>query len=123
MEAGAVCTENMVSIENYKTREDNVRDTVSAPVRTGTAPRLFSIPVDFSGEGLIQIVWQRRWIVLLSLVAVPMLAFLYLTQATPFYTSTSRLYVEQTGPRIITEQEGVMTQTKNYLYKTLLKSL
>ncbi len=114
-----------MSIESYKTRDDNAWDTVAAPVRTGTAPRLFSIPVDFSGEGLIQIAWQRRWVVLLFLIAVPVLAVLYLTQATPFYTSTSRLYVEQTGPKIITKQEGVMTRTKNYLHTQaeLLKSM
>ena len=45
-------------------------------------------------------------------------------KATPIYTSTARLYVEQSGPKIITEYEGVMTGSKNYLYtqSELIKS-
>ena len=43
----------------------------------------------------------------------------------PIYTSTSRIYVEQSGPKIITEMEvGLMTRSNNYLYTQaeLLKS-
>jgi uncharacterized protein involved in exopolysaccharide biosynthesis len=84
------------------------------------APAIGLIP-----ESLIQIIWRSRWIVLLSAVLVLAAAFIYLAKATPIYTSTSRIYVEQSGPRIITEmEEGVMTRSKNYLYTQaeLLKS-
>ena len=71
----------------------------------------------FMPEGLPQIIWRSRWIVLLTTVVALAVGFLYITKATPIYTSTSRIYVEQSGPRIITEmEEGVMTQSKNYLY-------
>ncbi len=64
----------------------------------------------------LQIVLHHRWTILsitiLSLVA----AFIYILKATPIYTSASRLYVEQAGPRIINEYEGIMTRSKNYLY-------
>lgn len=76
-------------------------------------------------ESLVQIIWRSRWIVLLATVAAIGAAFVYLTKATPIYTSTSRIYVEQSGPKIITEmEEGFMTQSKNYLYTQaeLLKS-
>ncbi|MBN1845844.1 MAG: hypothetical protein JW810_09190 [Sedimentisphaerales bacterium] len=73
------------------------------------------MPLD-GQRGLLQIVWQRHWLVLLSTVVLISAAAVYLAKATPIYSSTSRLYVEQSGPRIITEQEGVMTQSKNYLY-------
>ena len=75
-------------------------------------------------ESLIQIIWQRHWVVLLTVIACLSGMFIYLYKATPIYTSTSRLYVEQSGPKIITEQEGFMTQSKNYLYTQceLLKS-
>jgi polysaccharide biosynthesis transport protein len=43
-------------------------------------------------------------------------AMVYLKQATPIYTATSRLYVEQSGPKIIGEDEGSRTQSSNYLY-------
>ncbi len=76
-------------------------------------------------ESLVQIIWRRRWIVLLSTVVVLAAAFAYLAKATPIYTSTSRVYVEQSGPKIITDiEKGFMTQSKNYLYAQgeLLKS-
>ena len=67
-------------------------------------------------ESLVQIIWRSRWFVLLATVAALGAAFVYITKATPIYTSTSRIYVEQSGPKILTEAEGVMTQSKNYLY-------
>jgi len=101
-------------VKSYKAKTiENESHLVSAP-RTG----------EFFGEGLIHVIWQRRLIVLLAVVVTVGAALVYLTRVTPVYTSTSRLYVEQTGPEIITEQEGVMTQSKNYLHtqKELLRS-
>jgi len=75
-------------------------------------------------DPLLQIAWRRRWTVLVFLLAAVAVAGIYLKKATPLYTSTSRLYVEQEGPRIITDNQGVMTQSKNYLFTQceLLKS-
>ena len=75
-------------------------------------------------ESLARIIWRSRWIVLFATVVALGGAFAYLSKATPIYTSTSRIYVEQSGPRILEEAEGVMTQSKNYLYTQaeLLKS-
>jgi succinoglycan biosynthesis transport protein ExoP len=67
-------------------------------------------------ESLIQIVWRNRWIILLTTIASLAIAFIYVLKATPIYSSTSRIYVEQSGPKILTEVEGVMTQSKNYLF-------
>ena len=65
---------------------------------------------------LLEILLRHRWLILLTIILCLVAAFLYLLRATPTYTSTSRLYVEQTGPKIISEYEGVMTRSKNYLY-------
>ena len=67
-------------------------------------------------EEILHIILRHRWIILLNTVLFLAAAFLYLLKATPIYTSSSRLYVEQSGPKIINEYEGVMTQAKNYLY-------
>jgi polysaccharide biosynthesis transport protein len=80
---------------------------------------------DIMSESLIQIIWRSRWIMLSCIVAALVLAFIYVIKATPIYTSTSRIYVQQSGPKIISENEvGVMTQSNNYLYTQaeLLKS-
>ncbi|UCD52498.1 MAG: polysaccharide biosynthesis tyrosine autokinase [Phycisphaerales bacterium] len=69
------------------------------------------------GDSPMVLMWRGRWIILLATVAGLAGAFVYLTKATPIYTSTSRIYVEQSGPRILTEMErGVMTQSQNFLY-------
>ena len=98
------------------------------PVTQAEQPAEQQHPVPVQTEmpqrGLIQIFWDRRWII--ALVTALSLAggFLYLREATPLYTSTASLYVEQMGPRIINEYEGIMTQSKNYLFTQaeLLKS-
>jgi len=59
---------------------------------------------------------RRQWGIIITTVLFIAAAILYLVKAVPIYTSTARLYVEQTGPKLITEYEGVMTQSKNYLY-------
>ncbi|RPJ29142.1 MAG: hypothetical protein EHM35_13410, partial [Planctomycetaceae bacterium] len=67
-------------------------------------------------ESLLQVVLRHRWIILTSTLLFVAGAFLYLAKATPIYTSASRVYVEQTGPKIIDEYGGVMTRSSNYLY-------
>lgn len=59
---------------------------------------------------------RRKLSILIVTVVFIAAAVLYISRAVPTYTSTARLYVEQIGPRIITEYEGIMTQSKNYLY-------
>ena len=67
-------------------------------------------------ESLLFIALRHRWIILLTTIVFLLAAFFYLLKATPIYRSESRLYVEQSGPRIINEYEGVMTRSGNYLY-------
>ncbi|MBN1764081.1 MAG: polysaccharide biosynthesis tyrosine autokinase [Sedimentisphaerales bacterium] len=107
-----------VSENTYEEKPSNADN--SRGFITGASLTLF----DFWNESLFGILWRRRWIILLTLLCVLGAVTLYLLQATAIYSSTARLYVEKSGPRIITEQEGVMTQSKNYLYtqKELLKS-
>jgi len=84
-----------------------------------------SMPAQMMSESLVLILWRNRWIVLLTTVVALIAALIYVTKVTPTYTSTSRIYVEQSGPKTFTEmEEGVMTQSKNYLYTQaeLLKS-
>ena len=64
----------------------------------------------------LQIVLRHRWTILLTTILSLGVTFLYLLKVTPIYTSKSRVYVEQSGPKIISEYEGIMTQSKNYLY-------
>jgi len=72
--------------------------------------------LEFSPDALLRVIWRRRWVVVLTSLMVVGCAALYLVLAAEQYVSTSRLYVERTGPKIISEQKGLMTQSRNYLF-------
>ncbi len=73
-------------------------------------------PTQNKGRTFATTLRRRKWSILVITVVFTAAAILYISKAVPTYTSTARLYVEQTGPKIITEYEGAMTQSKNYLY-------
>ncbi len=74
-------------------------------------------PGEGLSESLFEVLWQRRWTVLLTSVLALGAALIYLQRATPLYTSTSRVYVEQTGPKVFDrDEQGVMTRSINYLF-------
>ena len=76
-----------------------------------------AVPDDvMSPETLLYIALRHRWVIFCTVVLSLFVAFVYLMRATPIYTSASRLYVEQSGPKIINEYEGIMTRSTNYLY-------
>src|SRR6185503_8651610 len=54
---------------------------------------------------LLQVLWRRRWTVLLVALACVGAGVLYLLKATPIYTSASRILVEQSGPKILSESD------------------
>jgi len=87
-------------------------------------PQGDALPQEDFSQVALQIVLRHRWTILGTTILFLVIAFLYLLKATPIYTSASRIYVEQSGPKIISELEGVMTRSGNYLYTEgeLLKS-
>ncbi|MDB5333143.1 MAG: Tyrosine-protein kinase ptk [Phycisphaerales bacterium] len=66
-------------------------------------------------KDLVEILWRGRWIVLVSVLVSAIAGWVYLKQSTPLYSSSARLYVEQTGPKIIGDSVDVMSQANNYL--------
>lgn len=78
-------------------------------------------PDNFVNEGrqvnLLKVVWKRRLIVFLSVFLTLGGAVVYLLKTTPYYTSTSRIYVEQNAPRILdNDGSGNTKQSDGYLY-------
>jgi len=98
---------------------DNNGTTEQDKTRVQTPPPIRIVP-----ENLVQILWRSRWIALATIALALAAGLIYVTAATPMYTSTARIYVEQSGPKILAEAEGVTAQPKNFLYTQaeLLKS-
>jgi succinoglycan biosynthesis transport protein ExoP len=70
-----------------------------------------------SSESILEVVWRRRWTVLLTTGLWLALGVFYLLTTTPSYVSTARIYVEQTGPRVFErDNSGIITRWDNYLY-------
>ena len=80
------------------------------------APAAEPVEIASKQPNVLQVIISRRWWAVGVLLVSLTLGVVYLVHATPTYTSASRLYVEQSGPKIISESEGIMTQAKNYLY-------
>jgi capsular exopolysaccharide synthesis family protein len=59
---------------------------------------------------------RHRKLILITTVLFLVGAFIYVLAADRIYVSQSRLYVNQGGPRIISDREGMMTRSKSYLY-------
>lgn len=89
--------------ENTKISENEVNPTAEQPAR-------------YTSRTFAMTLHRRKWGILVITILFIAAAIVYISRAIPTYTSTARLYIEQTGPKIITDYEGVMTQSKNYLY-------
>ncbi len=68
-------------------------------------------------ESLGAVLSRHKWILLGTTVVALLGGLFYLRRATPLFESTSRIFVEQSGPKILRDtDEGVMTRSLNYLY-------
>ncbi|MHC4322789.1 MAG: GumC family protein [Planctomycetota bacterium] len=102
-------------------KQNENRNTVGSKTSTVRPPST----VQIMPESLAGIIWRSRLIVFVTTLAALIAVLVYLIKTAPIYMSTSRIYVEQSGPKIISEtEEGIMTQSNNYLYTQaeLLKS-
>ncbi len=80
-----------------------------------------NFPVRESGEpgasnkSIVLILWRGAWIIVGMAVVCVASAFFYLSKATPIYSSSARMLVEQQGPAIMNEAVNAGGQSSNYL--------
>jgi capsular exopolysaccharide synthesis family protein len=75
-------------------------------------------PADASAEvrtPLYQILWERRITVAAAFGGVLTAATLYLLIATPIFTATAHIYIEQNTPKVATDMQGVTLKDENFL--------
>jgi succinoglycan biosynthesis transport protein ExoP len=72
---------------------------------TGEVPQGLVVPGGADANAnkgeLLEIFWRGRWIIIASLVVAIGAAVLYLQSTTPLYSSSSSIYVAQSGPKIM----------------------
>src|SRR5580658_4766958 len=54
--------------------------------------------------GILTIVWRQRWLIATCLIASIIGSFFYLEHATPIYSSSAVVYIQQSVPKAINDQ-------------------
>ena len=67
-------------------------------------------------DNLAQVIWRNRWLMLLTIGIAVAAGLIYVTTATPLYTSTSTIYVEQSSPKILADAERATGPSRNFLF-------
>lgn len=75
-------------------------------------------------DNLVQVIARNRWLMATIISLTIAAGLIYVSTATPLYTSTSTIYVEQTGPKILSDVDRTAGPSRNFLYTQaeLLKS-
>jgi len=92
--------------------------------RTGiTARRVDEIVVPSMGDDqenhgstFLVVLWRRRWIILRCILTALISGYIYLLKAVPIYASSSTVYVQQSIPKIVSDEITSQGNSSNYLY-------
>src|SRR4051812_2559921 len=81
------------------------------------APPSSSAPFESHRRNPLQVIWLRRWIVIVVIILAMAVGAFQFYRATPMYRSVARVYVTQTLPKLMAaDSASVMTATNNYLF-------
>lgn len=82
----------------------------------GAAPRaIASEPVAPPAPLLLDVLWRRRWILVLSLLVCLLAAGVYLLFATRVYIATARVIIRENGPKVFNAPQDRMEHSDNFL--------
>jgi uncharacterized protein involved in exopolysaccharide biosynthesis len=84
-------------------------DQISIPKRDGAADDAARTPI-------LLVLYRRRWAVIVTTMLCVALGMLYLLKATPVFTSSSRIYIEQFGRQILSDNPGYGAKSDSFLY-------
>src|SRR5437764_9552843 len=74
-----------------------------------------AVPHESPRRNPLQAIWMRRWIVVFCVILALIGGMVYYYRATPLYRSSARVYVEQIGPKITSNDPAMMAGTGNFL--------
>jgi succinoglycan biosynthesis transport protein ExoP len=84
-------------------------DQISIPKRDGAAEDVARAPI-------LLVLYRRRWAVIVTTMLCVAMGMLYLLKATPIFTSSSRVYIEQFGRQILSDTPGSVSKSDSFLY-------
>jgi len=89
----------------------NKRSHLLPSTPDGVAPALSSHPSLNRGaaQAPLQVAWRRRWTIVLTTILCLAAGVVYLLKATPEYTSSSKIYVEQ-PPHLLGDVQALAAQ-------------
>src|SRR5438105_864663 len=74
-------------------------------------------PAETHRRNPLQVIWLRRWIVVVVMILAMGVGVVQFQRATPMYQSKARVYVTQNGPKLVgADMASVMSATNNYLW-------
>jgi succinoglycan biosynthesis transport protein ExoP len=71
-----------------------------------------------SGSGsppLLEVLWRRRWTLLLTVFACVLAAGLYLVLGTKIYSATASVMIQQNGPKAFSESQGFAPMSETFM--------
>lgn len=83
-----------------------------------SSPGAMIVDQDEEGDGtnLLAVAWRSRWLILLFTILGGAGGWAYLQRVVPRYTSTARVYVEQSIPRLLNIDASANGFSSKYLY-------
>jgi len=72
-------------------------------------------PADLATRGIFQILWRRQLVLFLSVIVCVATAIVYITQATPIFSSSARIVIDNSTPPILSQILGTTGTGMNYL--------
>jgi succinoglycan biosynthesis transport protein ExoP len=72
-------------------------------------------PIGTMAAPLVDVLWQRRWVVIGTVGACLFLGIVYLLLATPKFTSTARVQVQQNAPKLLSDGRDPGPASENYI--------
>src|SRR5258706_6450260 len=68
-----------------------------------------------SSPPLLEVVWRRRWVVVITLFACMGAAGIYLALGTRIYSATASVMIQQNGPKAYSDSQGFQAVSETFL--------
>src|SRR2546421_12386152 len=72
-------------------------------------------PSSSSSPPLLEVVWRRRWVVVVTVLGCMLAAGIYLALGTRIYSATASVMIQQNGPKAYSDSQGFQAVSETFL--------